>query len=210
MGSILKKTITLNLFWTFIIIFVIISACCFLFIKYHLDYNTKDALDYATKIMLFFLAFFTFLYHLHNLENQIKTQKESNRQNLAKYTYDICADFRKPPMMDIIETSRALLESRKSQLNNRDKINKFIKYIDKKPEERKCLTLLINYFESISAMVLANDLNDEIVKRLFGNLFIIYYNRLKYYIEYKQQSAPKSWANFERLSKKWIEENKKI
>lgn len=209
MASIFEKRITFNLFKLFIFLFILCSIGVFLFIKLYLEWTSKDAIDYTTKIMLFILAFFTLLYHLHNLENQIKTQQESNRQNLAKYIYDICADFRKPPMKDIIENARTLLEDQKDILNNENRIQEFVQYLEENKELRKSLVLLINYFESISAMVLAKDLNDDIVKRLFGNLFIIYYNKLKFYIDYKQQSVPSSWANFEKLSKQWIEENKK-
>ncbi|MDY3351490.1 DUF4760 domain-containing protein [Riemerella anatipestifer] len=155
------------------------------------------------------LAFFTLVYHLHNTENQIRTQKESNKQNLAKYTYDICSDFRKPAMMDSIENTRVLLKSQSGLLVNMEKAKEFDNYLNKNAEYRKSLVLIINYFESISAMALVGDLNDEIVKRLFGTLFTVYYKKLQYYIDYKQTlENPRSWANFEKLAKKWLEEDK--
>lgn len=52
------------------------------------------------------------------------------------------------------------------------------------------------------------DLDNEIVKRLFGKLFGRYYVKLKHYIEHRQEEAPRSWVNFEKLAKKWINEEK--
>lgn len=210
MESLFKRTFTIKLIWLLITIFIIVSISLFFIFKSYLDYPLKEALDYTTKIMLAMLAFFTLVYHLHNTENQIKTQKESNRQNLAKYTYDICADFRKPPMMDCIENTRILLKEQ-SELLKQENIEKFNDYLNN-PENsnfRKSLVLVINYFESISTMALVGDLNIEIVKRLFGTLFIVYYKKLCHYIDYKQTlENPKSWSNFEKLAKKWLEENK--
>lgn len=212
MEGLFKKTFTIKLVWVLIILFVIVSVNMFLFFKLYLDYSGKETVDYTTKIMLAMLAFFTLIYHLQNTENQIKTQKESNRQNLAKYTYEICADFRKPSMMDCIETTRVLIKNQEKLFASKDKMKEFDNYLndEKNSNERKSLVLIVNYFESVSAMALAGDLNDEIVKRLFGTLFTVYYKKLQYYIDYKQTlENPKSWVNFETLAKKWLENDKR-
>ncbi|WP_332030965.1 hypothetical protein, partial [Kaistella sp.] len=72
---------------------------------------------------------------MHNLENQIETQKKSNRQNLAKYTYDICSDFRKPMMMDINEDLRKLLKQKGDLLLQRSTVRDFEAYLE---EEDNC------------------------------------------------------------------------
>ncbi|WP_284463995.1 DUF4760 domain-containing protein [Chryseobacterium sp.] len=167
------------------------------------------SLDYTTKVTLAILAFLTLIYHIHNLENQIKTQERSNMQSKTKYTHEICSDFRRPVMMEINEDLRTLLIDQKIKLESQN-IKEFVKYIDD-PTNRKyrqALAISLNYFESISAMVLAGDLDNDIVKRLFCKLFGRYYIRLKHYINYRQEEAPKSWVSFEILAKKWLDDEK--
>lgn len=198
---------SIRLIWILIILFILFSLIVFFVFTYLLNAQFNESLDYTTKIILSTLAFLTLLYHLHNLENQIITQKESNKQRLAKYTYDICSDYRKPFMTDINETTRKLLLKKEKWLNDTNKIEKFVEYLEEKLKKRKSLITTMNYFESIASMVITKDLNNEIVKSLFCKLFYRYYDRLKYYIEYRQRvDGSKSWGNFERIVKKWKEE----
>ena len=169
--KIFSKKYSIRLIWLLIILFILFSLIVFFVFTYLLNAQFKEALDYTTKIILSSLAFLTLLYHLHNLENQIKTQKESNKQNLAKYTYDICSDYRKPFMTDINEITRKLLLKKEKWLNNSNKIKKFVDYLERNPKKRKSLITTMNYFESISSMVITKDLNDDIVKSLFCKLF---------------------------------------
>ena len=209
MENFFNKKFSIRLVWLITIIFVIFSASIFIYLKYIELWNTKVAFDYTSKLTLIILALLTLLYHLHNLENQIKTQEKNNRQNLAKYTYDVCSDFRKPMMMDINEDLRKLIdiESKNLEKNKIDKFNAFIE-LEENIKFRKSLIITLNYFESISAMVLAGDLDNEIVKRHFGKLFGRYYDKLKHYIDFRQVNSPRSWCNFEKLSKKWNQEDK--
>ncbi len=209
MENFFNKKFSIRLVWLITIIFVIFSASIFVYLKYIELWNTKESFDYTSKLTLIILAILTLLYHLHNLENQIKTQEKNNRQNLAKYTYDVCSDFRKPMMMDINEDLRKLIDIESKNLE-KNKIDKFNAFIEKEEniKYRKALIITLNYFESISAMVLAGDLDNEIVKRLFGKLFGRYYDKLKHYIDFRQINSPRSWSNFEKLSKKWNDENK--
>lgn len=204
--EIFKKKYSIRLIWILVILFVLFSFILFFIFSILLDFRLRDSLDYTTKIVLAMLAFFTLLYHLHNLENQIRTQRESNRQNLAKYTYDICSDYRKPFMTDINETTRKLLLKKEKWLNNSNKIERFVKYLEKKPNKRKALITTLNYFESIATMVISQDLNEDITKGLFCKLFLRYYERLKNYIEYRQKNdGLRSWGNFVKIVKKWNE-----
>ncbi|MDV3508943.1 hypothetical protein CMU89_17175 [Elizabethkingia anophelis] len=209
MNKFFEKRYSVRLVWLIFIILAITFLGVFIFIKYFLEWQTKDAVDYTTKIILAGLAFLTLIYHIHNLENQIETQKRSNRQNLAKYTYDICSDFRRPMMMDINEDLRILLKTKEKLLLQRSTMAEFEEYLNDEEncKYRKALILSLNYFESISAMVLAGDLDNEIVKRLFGKLFGMYYDKLKWYIEKMQEQYPRSWINFKKLVKKWKEED---
>ncbi|WP_315015429.1 DUF4760 domain-containing protein [Capnocytophaga leadbetteri] len=205
--KVFSKMYSIRLIWILIILFILFSLIVFFVFTYLLNAQFNESLDYTTKIILSTLAFLTLLYHLHNLENQIITQKESNKQRLAKYTYDICSDYRKPFMTDINETTRKLLLKKEKWLNDTNKIEKFVEYLEEKPKKRKSLITTMNYFESIASMVITKDLNNEIVKSLFCKLFYRYYDRLKYYIEYRQRvDGSKSWGNFERIVKKWKEE----
>lgn len=209
MENFFNKKYTIRLVWLVTVIFVIFSLAIFVYLKYVELWLAKEAFDYTSKLVLIILGILTLLYHLHNLENQIKTQEKSNRQNLAKYTYDICADFRKPMMMDINENLRKLIDIESKNLE-KNKIDKFNAFLDKEEniDYRKALIITLNYFEGISAMVLAGDLDNEIVKRHFGKLFGRYYDKLKHYINYRQIDSPKSWCNYEKLSKKWNQEDK--
>lgn len=182
----------------------------FCILKFLFNWNSSSAFDLTSKATLTILAFCTLLYHLHNMELQLKAQQKSNKQNLAKYTYDICSDFRKPDMMHINEDLRCLTVLQEKNLE-KGNIKKFDIFINKEENKhyRKSLILTLNYFESISAMVLEGDLDDEIVKRLFGKLFGRYYDKLKHFIDSRQQVSPKSWSNFEKLALKWKEEAKK-
>lgn len=205
--KVFSKMYSIRLIWILIILFILFSLIVFFVFTYLLNAQFNESLDYTTKIILSTLAFLTLLYHLHNLENQIITQKESNKQRLAKYTYDICSDYRKPFMTDINETTRKLLLKKEKWLNDTNEIEKFVEYLEEKPKKRKSLITTMNYFESIASMVITKDLNNEIVKSLFCKLFYRYYDRLKYYIEYRQRvDGSKSWGNFERIVKKWKEE----
>lgn len=207
MENLIYKKYSVKLVWIISVFFVIFSVFLFFYLKYVEDWNSGESFDYTTKFSLTLLAFGTLIYHVHNLENQIKTQEKSNKQNLAKYTYDICSDFRKPSMMDTNEDLRCLIKIQEKNLE-KSNIAEFVKFIedDKNKNYRKSLIITLNYFESISAMVLAGDLDNEIVKRLFGKLFGRYYNKLQHYIDYRQQESSKSWINFEKLSKKMKEE----
>jgi len=173
------------------------------------DYDAPIAFDYTYKFTLCLFAFITLLYHFHNLENQIRTQENSNKQNLAKYTYDICSDFRRPVMMEVNEHVRCLVKDQKNNLE-RHTIKDFHKYIEEteNKEKRMALIVTLNYFESVSAMALAGDLDNEIVKRLFGKLFGRYYLTFQHYINYRQEEASKVWVNFEKLAIKWINDEK--
>ncbi|MGE8528525.1 DUF4760 domain-containing protein [Chryseobacterium rhizosphaerae] len=209
MNSLFNKRYHIRLVWLIIICLALTFCAVFFAFMYIAGWKPSASLDYTSKITLAILAFLTLIYHIHNLENQIKTQENSNRQNLAKYTYDICSDFRKPVMMDINENLRCLINEQNNNLQVHN-INNFIAFIDHQDniEKRKALVITLNYFESISAMVLVGDLDNEIVKRLFGKLFGRYYVKLKHYIEHRQDEAPRSWVNFEKLAKKWISEEK--
>lgn len=209
MKGLFSKKYSIKLVWILLIGLAIIF--CFVFLGFHFiaNWGFASSLDYTAKVTLAILAFLTLIYHIHNLENQIKTQEESNKQNLSKYTYDICSDFRRPTMMDINEDLRCLIRDQTDNLQSQN-IPQFVQFIDHADnvEKRKALAITLNYFESISAMVLVGDLDDEIVKRLFGKLFGRYYIRLQHYINFRQEEAPKSWVNFEKLAKKWIDDEK--
>lgn len=209
MENFFNKKYSIKLVWLITALFIILATGVFTYLRYIENWAAYASFDFTTKFTLTVLAFLTLLYHLHNLENQIKTQEKSNKQNLAKYTYDICSDFRKPTMMDINEDLRCLINIQEKNLD-KGKINKFVIFIEKEENKkyRKALIITLNYFESISAMVLAGDLDNEIVKRLFGKLFGRYYSKLCHYIDYRQKESHKSWVNFEKLSKKWTEEIK--
>lgn len=209
MASLFEKKFEIKLYWIVIVGLIILFGIVFFVLNSIYEFRKITSFDYTVKFVLATLAFLTLLYHLYNLENQIKTHKLSNRQNLAKYTYDICSDFRKPMMMDINEDLRCLLKSQQKNLE-KGKIKKFEEYIENKDnkKERQALIITLNYFESISAMVEAGDLDNDIVKRLFGKLFGRYYERLSYYIEFRQIESPRSWVNYEKLAKKWLNEEK--
>lgn len=206
----LKKRYSIRIVWLFILILCITFLGAFIFIKYFLNWNTRDSVDFTAKLTVAFLGLLTLIYHLHNLELQIETQINNNKQNLAKYTYDICSDFRKPGMSDINEDVRCLIKKHDNDLSDRQGIIKFYTYLEDPANrgERQALNVTLNYFESISAMVLAGDLDNDIVKRLFGKLFGRYYLKLQYYIAYRQEESSKSWINFENLAKRWIKEEK--
>jgi hypothetical protein len=207
MENFFSKKYSIRLVWLITALFLVLATSVFVYLKYIQTWTDKDSFDFTTKFTLTILAFLTLLYHLHNLENQIKTQQKSNKQNLAKYTYDICSDFRKPSMMDINEDLRCLIKIQTDNLE-RGRINEFVDFIeqDGNKKYRQSLIITLNYFESISAMVLAGDLDNDIVKRLFGKLFGRYFNKLKHYIKYRQDESNRSWVNYEKLVKKWIDE----
>lgn len=209
MNNFFNKRYSIRLIYLVFVFLALVFFSTFLFLRYFMSCEPKEAFEFTYKFTLCILAFLTLLYHMHNLENQIRTQEASNRQNLSKYTYDICSDFRRPVMMEINEDLRTLLIEQKEKLESQN-IKEFILFIDD-PANRKyrqSLAISLNYFESISAMVLAGDLDNDIVKRLFCKLFGRYYIRLKHYISYRQEEAPKSWVSFETLAKKWINDEK--
>ena len=210
MENFFKKRYSIILVWLIILMLLLVFLGVFLILKYFLYWQTKESIDYTSKIVLVLLAFLTLIYHIQNLENQIETQKRSNRQNLAKYTYDICSDFRKPSMMDINENLRKLLIIKGELLLQKSTVKDFEAFLNDESqcEYRKALVVTLNYFESISAMVNAGDLDNEIVKKLFGKLFGRYYEKLELYIEYRQEESPKSWVNYEKIVKKWREDDK--
>lgn len=210
MENFFNRRYSIRLVWLITVVFIFFVIILAITFKFVLGWSYKDSFDYTSKISLTILALCTLLYHLHNLENQIKTQQKSNKQNLAKHTYDICSDFRRPMMMDINEDVRKLLVSLQTKNLSKGRIKKFEKFLNKEKniKYRKSLVLTLNYFESISAMVLAGDLDNEIVQRLFGSLFGRYYILLQDYISYRQEESPKSWANYQKLVKKWKEETK--
>lgn len=207
MNNLFQKRYSVKLIWLISFIFITISIVVFFVLYNILGWNSKDSFDFTTKFVLASLAFLTLLYHLHNLENQIKTQQRSNQQNLAKYTHDICSDFRKPTMMDINENLRCLIKMQCHNLNERN-IKKFVKFVDKPKNKkyRKSLIVTLNYFEGVSGMVLAGDLDNTVVKKAFGGLFGRYYDELKHYIDFRQKESPRSWVNYEKLVKIWKDE----
>ena len=207
MNNLFQKKYSIKLIWLITLTFVFVSVLLFFLLYSILSWTSKESFDFTSKFVLTTLAFLTLLYHLHNLENQIKTQQKSNQQNLAKYTYDICSDFRKPMMMDINENLRCLITMQSHNLTEAT-IKEFIKFTDdnKNKKYRKALIVTLNYFEGVSVMVLAGDLDNAIVKKIFGGLFGRYYDKLKYYIDYRQIESPRSWVNYEKLVKIWKEE----
>ncbi|MGH1520523.1 DUF4760 domain-containing protein [Chryseobacterium sp. JK1] len=209
MNSLFNKRYHIRLVWLIIICLALTFCAVFFAFRYIVEWDAAKSLDNTTKVTLAILAFLTLIYHIHNLENQIKTQEASNRQNLSKYTYDICSDFRKPIMMEINDEVRLLFVEHKDKLE-RQNLHLLITHINdsKNKECRQALFITLNYFESISAMVLAGDLDNEIVKRLYGRLFGKYYKKLEHYINYVQEESPRSWINFEKLAIKWINEDK--
>ena len=113
-------------------------------------------------------------------------------------------------MMDINENLRKLLIIKGELLLQKSTVKDFEAFLNDESqcEYRKALVVTLNYFESISAMVNAGDLDNEIVKKLFGKLFGRYYEKLELYIEYRQEESPKSWVNYEKIVKKWREDDK--
>lgn len=210
MKSFFEKRYSVRLIWILVLILIISGYLLFSYLYYHYNWSGKESFDFTFKYLLWAVGLSTLLYHLHNLEYQIRTQETSNRQNKAKYTYDICSDWRKPEMMEIIEDVRLLLLDKERELSSENLISEFVAYVDNpiNIKKRMSLILTLNYFESISAMVLVGDLDNEIVKKLFGKLFGRYYKRLCFYIDFRQAESSKSWVNFEKLSKKWIEDDK--
>lgn len=204
-----RVSINIKLIWllvTLLIIFLITLLCFLIFVT---KWNTSHAVEFTSKATLTALAFCTLVYHLHNMELQLNVQQRNNKQNLSKYTYDICSDFRRPNMSVINENLKILLSKHEATLSA-GSYTEFLNFIEEPTNKRyrRALIITINYFESISVMVLANDLDNDIVKRLFGKLFGRYYIILTPYIKYRQKESPKSWVNFEKLTKKWINEDR--
>lgn len=209
MKGLFDKKYSIRLIYLIFVFLALTFCAVFIGLKFGGHWKTSVAVDYTTKITIAIIAFLTLMYHAHNLENQIKTQEDSNKQNLAKYTYDICAEFRKTTMMQVNEDIRCLVKAQSDNLEKHN-IKQFVQYIEdpKNKDQRMALVLTLNYFEGVSVMVLAGDLDTEIVKKLFGKLFGRYYVKLQHYIDHRQLEAARSWINFEKLSKKWIEEEK--
>ena len=205
-----KRKVTVKLVHLFLSLITTIFFAFFVIFKFVLDWDFKESIDYTSKLTIASIALITLFYHMNNLDNQINTQIESNKQNLSKYTYDICSAFYNPSMMDVIEDFRCLLKDKSELLQNQNNIKEFIDYIDN-PTNRKfrqALILQLNYFESISAMVLVGDLDNDIVKKLFGKLFGSNYVKLQHYINFRQIEHSKTWSNYEKLSKKWNDDDK--
>lgn len=209
MKGLFSKKYSIRLIYLIFISLAFIFGAVFIAFKFVAHKEVAISVDYTTKVVVAIIAFLTLMYHAHNLENQIKTQEESNKQNLAKYTYDICAEFRKTTMMQVNEDIRCLIKDQNDNLEKHN-IKSFVKYIEDSDNKSKrmALVLTLNYFEGVSVMVLAGDLDTEIVKKLFGRLFVRYYLNLQHYIDHRQMESPTSWINFEKLSKKWINEDK--
>ena len=190
------------------IAFILISG---LVLFYCLDYNcikfgVLEVIAYLTGMT----ATLTLIYHSFTLEYQINAQKKNSELFRAKYTYDIISEWTKPKMRIGVNEVRELLKDaeREKELLDASKIQDFADFLSNNKKKRSYLVMTLNYFENISTMIETGHIDKVIIKKAFKSLFISYYRVLRNYIDFRQKEYPDSWMYYEKISKKWIEDNK--
>ena len=81
MKTFFEKRYSVRLIWILVVILIISGYLLFSCLYYYVDWSGKDSFDYTFKYLLWAVGLSTLLYHLHNLEYQIRTQETSNKQN---------------------------------------------------------------------------------------------------------------------------------
>ncbi len=207
----MKHSFSIKFRVNYIILALVLALLLGVILFWLLDYNSivfsiRDIVAYVVGST----AAITLFFHAMSLENQIKNQERQNAILKAKYTYDIISEYIKVDMASTATDIRKILKSedRIKELSEVSRVKDFLKYLNDNPEEYGKLSLLLNYFENVGNMIQSDHIDHEIAKKSFKFAFISLYNKLKYYIEYRQQETPALWCNYEKVVLEWIKENK--
>lgn len=176
--------------------------------KSNISFGLLEIIAYVTGAT----ATLTLMYHAFNLENQILTQENNTRILKSKYTYDVISKWNEVPMTQSATKTMNLIKDpdRAKELDDPAKLKEFDSFLNQKEnvEMKRDLLLVLNYFETIAIMVERDHIDSNIIKSSFRTVFTEYYTRLKHFIDYKQNSAPRTWCSYEKLVKTWIEKSK--
>ena len=176
-------------------------------------YGVKYGFSEIATYLIGLVAILTLLYHAFNLENQINNQENNNKILKSKYTYDMIAKWNEVEMTKSATVIKSTISDHKDDLSDSVKVKQFSAFLDNKKniEIKRDLILILNYFETISIMIENDHFERKIAKAALKDMFVRYYNDLKNYINYRQDTASnKIWCTYERLVKKWIEKEKKL
>jgi hypothetical protein len=137
------------------------------------------------------------------LNNAIKA--ENIRK--IKFSYDACSTWYKIDMALNVEKTKRFMQPFKNKLHDAKELETFISALDHSIDDRKSLIAVLNYFESISLLILDNMVDEETVKKNFKTAFSTYYINLKKYIEHIQTIDSginhRVFCNFVEIAKRW-------
>ena len=179
------------------IIFVLV------FPAYDINFSITGVMAYLTGS----IAIVTLTYNAIAIESRKKFHQETLEVQKHRYTYDIVSKMNEPEMVQCLSTYR-YIRSNKHIFFKDGTVSYFENYInkDENKEFRMHVTMLLNYFEHISLLVVNKHVEEKIVRDSFESFFTKGYSIMEPYINHTQNQSPKVWSNFEYLAKKWRKE----
>lgn len=141
-------------------------------------------------------------------QETLTNAKKAENIRKIKFSYDACSTWYKIDMALNVEKAKRFMQPFKNTLHDSKELEKFINALDNSIDDRKSLIAVLNYFESISLLILDNMVDEETVKKNFKTAFSSYYFNLKHYIEHIQTIDSginkRVFSNFVEIAKKWL------
>ena len=177
----------------------------FLFPAYDINFSITGVMAYLTGS----IAIVTLIYNAIAIESRQKFHQETLDVQKHRYTYDIVSKMNEPEMVRCLFTY-SYIRSNKDEFFKDGTGAYFEDFINKKEnkELKIHVTMLLNYFEHISLLVVNKHVEEKIVKDSFESFFTKGYSIMGPYISKSQSQTqtPKVWSNFAYLAQKWQKE----
>jgi hypothetical protein len=193
--------------WIYVFIFIILIG------SLALSGYWIDGIHYIkspTDLLVFYtssVAIMTLLYHSFSLEFTRKHHNETLALNKHQYTFDIISKIQSVEMNKALQVMR-VIEDKKQEYFVDGKVDEFNKIMEdtERVKEKESVIMILNYFEHLSILMLHNHIDEKICKEYLNDLFIKTEQLMSPYLNYKRIKSHKSWCNFSKLTRKWMDE----
>lgn len=145
-------------------------------------------------------------YSVLTFEFNVKKSKEDRRIQKSSATFTILSAWYNTPIVDYSK-SISLFERGADYQNLKSHMDVFLAWFDSNEEAavelRRAIGGMFNYFEVIASGIRERVIDEQFVRRYYGDVFTDYYNDWIAFINKRREKSPSMYAEFTNLVENW-------
>lgn len=145
-------------------------------------------------------------YSILTFEFNVKKNKDDRRMQKSSSTFTILSAWYNTPIVDYSKAI-SFFERGANYQNLRNQMDGFLAWFDSNEksavELRRAIGGMFNYFEIIASGIREKVIDEQFVRRYYGDVFTEYYNDWIAFINKRRENAPSMYLEFTNLVENW-------